>query len=56
MGQGKIPMLSVNGPRVISLAPITSATTALVIKMPASITKMESLLELVIIVAMKKSK
>jgi hypothetical protein len=48
IGHGNIPILKVNGPSVISLLPITSATTALVINIPASIIKIESFLELVI--------
>ena len=42
IGQGKIPILITKGPIWINLPPINSAVTALVIKIPARITKTKS--------------
>jgi hypothetical protein len=46
IGQGKIPILMTNGPIWISFPPINSATTALVIKIPARIINTMSFLDL----------
>ena len=46
IGQGKIPMLITKGPICISFPPMSSAVTALVIKIPARITKRRSFLVL----------